>query len=166
MIKKLLKLFKKEEMKPFPPLLAKPYSKEEMDKANAVPVQISAKIRGSNKKIKIAIDESVGVAMAKRIKSKGYEIVCKAGNAEPDDVWMKRALAAGAMFIVSPDLDIPSMIERENYPMVWIDFLFASQLDPDINTRAREVKRDLWAKYVCDRIQAKLKFFYKEFGGG
>lgn len=115
--------------------------------------------------IKIAIDESVGLAMAKRIKAKGYEIVCKAGNAEPDDVWMKRAFANGALFIVSPDLDIPSMIERENLPMVWIDFLFASQVDPLINTRTREVKRDLWAQYVHDRIQAKMKFYRKEFGG-
>lgn len=114
--------------------------------------------------IKIALDESVGNAMAKQIEAKGYRIVCRAASAEPDHVWMKRALEKDALFIISPDLDIPSLIEKENYPMIWIDFLFAGNVNPTIGMQTREVKRSLWVQYVHDRIQAKLKFFNQKFG--
>jgi hypothetical protein len=115
--------------------------------------------------IRVALDESVGNAMARRIEELGYKIVCRAGPAELDTVWLKRALDQRALFIVSPDLDIPSLIEKENYPMIWIDFLFASNVNPTIQTQTRDVKRGIWVQYVHDRIQAKLKFFNKEFGG-
>jgi hypothetical protein len=117
-------------------------------------------------KIKVAIDESIGAALAKKIEVRGYQIVCRAGHAETDESWMKRALAAGAVFIISPDLDIPSMIERENLPMVWIDFLFAGYVFPKLSAEMpKEQKHAIWSQYLHDRIQSKLKFLNKEFGG-
>ena len=117
-------------------------------------------------RIKVAIDESIGAALARKIESRGYEIVCRAGHAETDESWMKRALKANALFVISPDLDIPSMIERENLPMVWIDFLFAGHINPTLSAdMPKEQKHAIWATYLSDRIQAKLKFLGKEFGG-
>lgn len=118
-------------------------------------------------KIKIAVDESIGAALARRIEVRGYEIVARAGHAETDESWMKRALKEGALFIVSPDLDIPSMIERENLPMVWIDFLFAGHINPTLSAdMSKGEKHEIWSQYIHDRIQSKLKFLGKEFGGG
>ena len=130
------------------------------------PVVISQKNRATNQKIKVAIDESIGAALAKKIEARGYQIVTRAGHAETDESWMKRALASEALFIISPDLDIPSMIERENLPMVWIDFLFAGYVNPKLNAEMpKEKKHSIWSQYLHDRIQAKLKFLGKEFGG-
>lgn len=119
--------------------------------------------RATKQKIKVAVDESIGKDMASRIRAFGYEIVCVAGHAEPDNVWMKRAKDKGALFIISPDLDIPSIIERENYPMVWIDFLFAKEVYPTIDQELRDEKRKMWSQYVHDRIQAKTKFLNSVF---
>ena len=117
-------------------------------------------------KIKVAIDESIGAALAKKIEARGYQIVTRAGHAETDESWMKRALNADALFIISPDLDIPSMIERENLPMVWIDFLFAGYVNPQLSAEMpKEQKHAIWCQYLHDRIQAKLRFLNKEFGG-
>ncbi len=122
-------------------------------------------IKPKKKRIKVAVDESVGGALSRKIEAKGYEIVCRAGHAETDESWMKRALAEGALFIISPDLDIPSMIERENLPMVWIDFLFAGYVNPTLNAdMPKEQKHAIWTQYIHDRIQAKIKFLGKEFG--
>lgn len=116
--------------------------------------------------IKVAVDESIGGALTKKIHERGYDVVVRAGHAETDDSWMKRALAEGAIFVISPDLDIPSMIERENMPMVWIDFLFAGNVNPTLNAEMPKAqKHEIWLQYVHDRIQSKLKFFKTEFGG-
>lgn len=116
--------------------------------------------------IKVAVDESIGGALTKKIHERGYDVVVRAGHAEKDEDWMKRALAEGALFVISPDLDIPSMIERENLPMVWIDFLFAGHVNPTLNAdMSKSEKHQIWMQYVHDRIQSKLKFFKSEFGG-
>lgn len=131
----------------------------------AIPIPAAIKLEVKKKsKIKVAIDESIGAGLAKKIEGRGYQIVCRAGHAETDESWMKRALQAGALFIISPDLDIPSMIERENLPMVWIDFLFASHVNPKLSAdMPKEQKHAIWSQYLHDRIQSKLHFLNKEF---
>ena len=155
---------KNESVRHFP-MLAKEYSDEEIRKVLNAPVHISVKNPANNKKIKVAIDESIGTALSRKIAARGYDIVCRAGHAETDESWMKRALEEGALFIISPDLDIPSMIERENLPMVWIDYLFASHVNPKLSSdMPKEQKHLIWATYIHERIQSKLKFLTKEFG--
>lgn len=108
------------------------------------------------KKVRIALDESIGFAKTQQIKGYGYEIVCIARHAEKDVSWLNRAFAAGALFVVSPDLDIPNLIEKENYPMIWIDYLHV----PTNSTGGKH-----WAIYVDKRIQAKIEFLKNQFGG-
>lgn len=128
-------------------------------------VNIIVPKRKGKRVIKIAIDESIGAALARRLEERGYRIVCRAGHAETDESWMKRALAEGALFVISPDLDIPSMIERENLPMVWIDFLFAGHVNPSLNANmTKDQKHTIWTQYIHDRIYSKMKFMYEEFG--
>lgn len=127
--------------------------------------KLTVKQKSKVRRIKIAVDESVGASLSRKIEARGYEIVCRAGHAETDESWMKRALAEGAVFIISPDLDIPSMIERENLPMVWIDFLFAGHVNPTLNAdMPKEQKHAIWTQYIHDRIQAKIKFVNKLSG--
>lgn len=73
-------------------------------------------------KIKIAIDVTVGKKNANYLKSIGYEIVCVAKMAEEDEVWLAKAYINGALFIISPDVDIPRIIERKKYPMMWVEY--------------------------------------------
>lgn len=128
------------------------------------PMAKQAEPKPKKTKIKVAIDESIGAALARKIAARGYEIVVRAGHAETDESWMKRALNAEALFIISPDLDIPSMIEREGLPMVWIDFLFAGHVNPTLNAEMpKEQKHAIWCQYLHDRIQYKLRFLNKEF---
>lgn len=105
--------------------------------------------------IKIALDESIGFRKTNSLKNMGYDVVCIARHAEKDVDWLNRAFANGALFVVSPDLDIPNYIERENYPMIWIDYLHV----PDSKTGKE------WAKYVDGRIKFKMKFLKDRFGG-
>lgn len=100
--------------------------------------------------IKIALDQSIGVKNIKKLEQYGYTIVCMAKQAEADASWMSRAFNSGAQFIVSSDLDIPSIIEKERYPMVWIDY-------PHHN----KVLRETLAPYVHSKINFKLKLFRK-----
>lgn len=114
-------------------------------------------------KIKIAVDQSLGTRMMLNLEKHGYDIVVKAGVAEPDEAWIAKAVEAGALFVVSPDLDIPTLIERKNLPMIWIDFLFAGDIVPDLALKPKGYKQKVWAQYAHDRIQAKLKFIDKTF---
>lgn len=111
--------------------------------------------RVKTKGIKIAIDQSISYHKANGLRALGYEIVCQARDAEPDHSWMRRAYSKGALFVVSPDLDIPNTIEKQNYPMVWIDYLHVPVVGGN---------RD-WVGYVDKRIKAKIKFLTNEFGG-
>lgn len=105
-------------------------------------------------KIRIALDESIGFAKTNRLRNFGYDIVCIAHHAEKDVSWLNRAFANGALFVVSPDLDIPNLIEKENYPMIWIDYLHVPE----------EKGGKQWAEYVHKRIKFKLKFLKERFG--
>jgi hypothetical protein len=109
-----------------------------------------------DERICIALDESVGFAKTEQLKRMGYNVVAIARHAEKDVDWLNRAFANGALFVVSPDLDIPNLIERENYPMIWIDYLHVPK-------EAVGVKH--WAQYVDKRIKAKIKFLKNHFGG-
>lgn len=120
----------------------------------------SQRVDKTNAPIKIALDQSIGHVRAQQLKKLGYEIVCRAVGSEPDEIWLKRALDAGALYIISPDLDIPCLIERLNYPMIWIDYLFA---DTSV-TESQSQRRKIWTKYVDQRIQAKKKFLETKFG--
>lgn len=126
-----------------------------------LPKKVEVKVEKKDTRIKIAIDESIGSSLCRKLEEKGYKVVVRAGHAETDDSWMKRALAKGALFIVSPDLDIPSMIEKEGYPMVWIDYLFAGTM----GDWEKDDKRRVWADYIDARIKSKTRFLRQEFGG-
>ncbi len=98
--------------------------------------------------INVALDQCIGWKRIRALKELGYNIVAMAEDAEPDKVWMNRAFANGALFVISPDLDIPNIIEREQYPMIWIDY-------PHYN---KDLKGDL-VSYVDKKIKFKLDFF-------
>lgn len=118
-------------------------------------IMITRKRIQHKEKIRIALDESVGFTKTNSLKDMGYEIVCIAKPAEDDIVWLNRAFAAGALFVISPDLDIPNLIEKENYPMIWIDYLHIPN----------EKGKKHWAQYVDGRIKSKIKFLNDRFGG-
>lgn len=101
-------------------------------------------------KIKIAIDSVLGWKRCDQLEKLGYNIVVIAGEAESDSSWMKRASDAGATFVISNDSDIPRLIERESYPMVWVDF-----------PTDREFDKSRLVIYVHKVIRFKLLMFEK-----
>lgn len=74
------------------------------------------------KRITLALDQSVGWKRKQKLITMGYDIVVVANHAETDESWLNRAFVAGAMFAISPDLDIPRAIENNQYPMFWINY--------------------------------------------
>ena len=64
---------------------------------------------------------------------------------------MNRAFAEGAQFAISPDLDIPRVIENKNYPMTWINY----------PSDQEEHKGDL-VGYIDRKIKFKLQLFKKK----
>lgn len=70
---------------------------------------------------KIGVDNQVSKDIIKNLIKKGFEIVHSAGD-EPDDVWVDKALMKGATIIISPDVDIPILLDRlDASDVLWID---------------------------------------------
>jgi hypothetical protein len=98
--------------------------------------------------INIALDQSVGKIRAKELEKLGYNVVCIAEHGESDVDWMNRAFINHALFVVSPDMDIPKLIEKEGYPMVWINY----------PSDVPELKDNL-VQYIHNRINIKRYMF-------
>jgi len=98
--------------------------------------------------VAIGLDVCVGRARANALKKLGYKIAYVAQPRETDVSWVNKAFANGALFVISADLDVPKIIEREAYPMVWVEY-------PNDNPA---VKDDL-VSYLDKTIKNKLRLF-------
>lgn len=67
--------------------------------------------------MKIALDNQISPT----VKLPGHEIVTWAGDDE-DEVWIKRAVEKGAEVFVSPDLDVPNILDHNKYDGIFIQF--------------------------------------------
>jgi hypothetical protein len=70
--------------------------------------------------MKIAVDTQISKGVVNRLNNTGYEVVYRAST-EPDEVWVPAALDRGATVFVSPDLDIPRILDRVGVDYKWID---------------------------------------------
>lgn len=102
--------------------------------------------------IAIALDVCVGKKRTERLKTLGYKVVCIARDAETDASWVNRAFSAGAFFVISADMDIPKIVEREGYPMCWVEY------PSDVRDG-----RDL-VSYIDKAMKMKLQMFADLFG--
>lgn len=57
----------------------------------------------------------------KAFEKHGFEVVVYAEDRMDED-WVFDAIGAGAEVIVSPDLDIPNMLDKYNVDVDWIDY--------------------------------------------
>ena len=100
--------------------------------------------------IKIAVDCNIGKRRKAELIELGYDVVVVAEDGEADSLWVYKAFDKGARFVISNDLDIPRILEREGYPMVWVNY-------PNDNAYFKE-----WlVQYVDQMIRFKLKTFAK-----
>lgn len=99
-------------------------------------------------KLRIALDTNVGKRRYEEFVELGYTVVVVAQESEPDEDWLQRAFVDGARFIVSNDVDVPKIIEREGYPMCWIKY-------PNDNPKYK----DWLVQYVDQMIRFKLIVF-------
>jgi hypothetical protein len=98
--------------------------------------------------IKIALDCNIGKKRKAELIGLGYDVVVVAQDAEEDELWLHRAFSGGARFVVSNDFDVPRLIEKEGYPMVWVNY-------PNDNAYFKE-----WlVQYIDQMIRFKLKVF-------
>ena len=92
-------------------------------------------------KRKIAVDTQISRKIIKSLISKGYDIVLVAPPKEVDEVWVDSALLLGANCIVSPDLDIPLLLDRWGVDdVLWIDV-------------PRHLKSDKLERYLIRRLK-------------
>lgn len=56
-----------------------------------------------------------------RLLQKGIKVVCRAEEAEHDEDWVITALSNDASVFVSPDLDIPNLLEQYDSDALWMD---------------------------------------------
>ncbi len=82
--------------------------------------------------IKIALDNQVSKDVVKRLSSY-YDVVVWAADRSDED-WVDEAMTLGAQYFISPDLDVPNLLDRYGYDDVfWIDLpqnlKFDSQFD-------------------------------------
>lgn len=68
---------------------------------------------------KLAVDNQIGKNVIRKLE-RHYEVVLTAGD-KADEDWIPEALDLGANVFVSPDLDVPNFLDRENDPAIWID---------------------------------------------
>lgn len=70
--------------------------------------------------IKIAVDIQIGKIASDELERVGYTIVYKARASEPDIEWVHNAVNNGATILISPDLDIPDLLDKNNINAAWI----------------------------------------------
>jgi|ERR1035437_805954 hypothetical protein len=100
--------------------------------------------------IKIALDCNIGKRRKAELEGLGYNVVVVANDAEEDALWLHRAFSNGSRFVISNDLDVPKILEREGYPMVWVNY-------PNDNAYFK----DWLVQYIDQMIRFKLKTFAK-----
>jgi hypothetical protein len=100
--------------------------------------------------IKIALDCNIGKKRKAELIDLGYDVVVVAEDGEADVLWVHRAFSGGARFVVSNDLDVPKILEREGYPMVWVNY-------PNDNAYFK----DWLVQYIDQMVRFKLKIFQK-----
>jgi len=98
--------------------------------------------------IKIALDANIGKKRCQDLTDLSYEVVTVAQEAEDDSEWVHKAFKAGARFVVSNDIDIPKIIERSGYPMIWVNY-------PNDNA----YYKDWLVEYIDQAIRFKINFF-------
>lgn len=98
--------------------------------------------------IKIAVDQCVGYRGIKWLKKQGYEVVYAAKHAQPDAEWVSHAFHLDALVIISGDMDIPRIIDTEEYPMIWVSY------PNDTN----EVPSNKFLEHVDRKIRKKLSW--------
>ncbi len=69
--------------------------------------------------LKIACDNQVPDRFIPKLRRHGYDVVFLAED-QADEDWVNEALCLGAEIFVSPDLDIPNLLEKTD--AVWIDY--------------------------------------------
>lgn len=67
----------------------------------------------------LAVDNQISLRVVEKLKIH-YKVVIWAGN-DPDEVWLEKALDLGADVFISPDLDIPNILEKIAPYATWID---------------------------------------------
>jgi hypothetical protein len=71
--------------------------------------------------IKIACDNQISKRTVDKLEIR-FEVVLRADN-EPDELWIEKAIDLGANVFISPDIDVPLILDK-NYPDLdyhWID---------------------------------------------
>ena len=74
-----------------------------------------------NEPFLIACDNQVSKDFCRRFEKHGFPVVVYAGDRADED-WVFDAIGAGAEVIISPDLDIPNMLDKFNVDIDWIDY--------------------------------------------
>jgi predicted nuclease of predicted toxin-antitoxin system len=72
-------------------------------------------------KMKIAVDTTISIKTQDALEKTGFEVVCAAREGEADEEWIQRAIKMEADIVISSDLDIPNLLDRYEYPAIWID---------------------------------------------
>lgn len=85
--------------------------------------------------MKIAIDRQI----SPKINLPGHEIILWAGD-EDDEVWIQRAVERGAEIFISPDLDVPNILDANNYEGHWIEY-------------PQNLKKEKAEKYILNQLE-------------
>lgn len=73
--------------------------------------------------MKIACDVCVSNRSIKFLREKGFDVVVKANNGEPDVEWFNRGLEANAAVFISADLDLARLVGQQYDKKIrWLEF--------------------------------------------
>lgn len=71
--------------------------------------------------IKLALDNQVSPSKARALKKHGFDVVVFARDRADED-WVSEAIGKEVDAIVSPDLDVPNLLDAYNSDIVWIEY--------------------------------------------
>lgn len=86
----------------------------------------------------LAIDNQISLRVVDRLKQH-YEVVLWA-NTMSDEDWVDEALCRGANVFISPDLDIPNLLDRVAPDVRWVDVPQGLQRDKQFNYLMNQLK--------------------------
>lgn len=88
--------------------------------------------------IVLAVDNQISLRVVEKLKLH-FKVVLWASNA-PDEEWVDEALSRGANTFISPDLDIPNILDRVAPDVRWIDVPQGLKQDKQFNYLMGQLK--------------------------
>lgn len=105
--------------------------------------------------VKLAMDIQISNKAIRELDKMGYKVVCRALNSQKDEEWVAFALSKGANVFVSPDMDIPAILDRKEADTTWIGLPSGLKSKGQAEYTSKRIDSIIDRRTICARCKGK-----------